>query len=127
MWKTGAILRKAKGKAALRLEGCPVSVAEQLMVLVHLSGARTRRRTGWRLGNYLKWKSVMAGKALFGHKYQIHGAAPRGEAMPEGMQPSAQAEHCLRAFRDAGTAAPPPGRGSNRQDAKSANGAPRFL
>ena len=29
----------------------------------------------------------MAGKALTGHKYQIHGAAKRGEAAPEGMTP----------------------------------------
>src|SRR4029077_2510816 len=38
-WKTNAILRKAKDKAFLRLKGCPVSVAEQLMVLVQLAGA----------------------------------------------------------------------------------------
>jgi hypothetical protein len=33
----------------------------------------------------------MAGKALLGHKYQVHGAGVRGEAMPEGMQ---QQAHC---------------------------------
>jgi hypothetical protein len=29
----------------------------------------------------------MAAKALTGHKYQIHGAAERGEAAPTGMRP----------------------------------------
>jgi hypothetical protein len=32
---------------------------------------------------YMKWKSVMAMKGLVGHKYQVHGAATRGEAAPE--------------------------------------------
>jgi hypothetical protein len=71
----------------LRLKGCPVSVAEQLMVLVHLSGANDPTRDLAAVGDFLKWKSVMAGKALLGHKYQVHGAAERGEAKPEGMQP----------------------------------------
>jgi hypothetical protein len=39
------------------------------------------------MGSYFKWKTVMAGKALTGHKYQVHGAAERGQAKPEGMQP----------------------------------------
>ena len=93
MWKTGAIVRKAKGKVALRLEGCPVSVAEQLMVLVHLSGANDPTKDWGAVGNYVEWKSVMVGKALLGHKYQVPGAAARGEAKPEGMLPSAPAEH----------------------------------
>ena len=86
--KTAKIVRKGKGKAWLRLEGCPVSVAEQVMVLVHLSGATDPTRDLAAMSDFLKWKSVMAGKALLGHKYQVRGEAQRGEAMPEGMQSS---------------------------------------
>jgi hypothetical protein len=88
MLKTSSIVRKAKGKAWLRLEGCPVSVAEQLMVLVNVAGANDPTREWAAISSFLKWKSVMAGKALLGHKYQVQGAASRGEAKPEGMQPS---------------------------------------
>jgi hypothetical protein len=83
MIKTSSILRAAKKKSYLRLKGCPVSVAEQLMVLVQLSSATDPTRDWAAVGSYLKWKSVMAGKALTGHKYQIHGAARRGEAAPQ--------------------------------------------
>jgi uncharacterized protein (DUF362 family) len=90
MLKTSSILRAAKKKSFIRLKGCPVSVAEQLMVLVQLSSATDPTRDWAAMGSYLKWKSVMAGKALTGHKYQIHGAAKRGEAAPElGTVPSA--------------------------------------
>jgi hypothetical protein len=84
--KTFSLLRKAKDKAYIRLQGCPVSVAEQLMVLVQMSGAEDPTRDLSGLAAYVKWKSVMAGKTLLGHKYQIRGAAKRGEAAPEGMR-----------------------------------------
>jgi hypothetical protein len=88
--KTQGILRKAKNQNHLRLSGCPVSVAEQVMVLVGLAEANDPMRDWTAMGSYFKWKSVMAGKALMGHKYQIHGAAKRGQAAPEGMVPVAQ-------------------------------------
>jgi hypothetical protein len=31
----------------------------------------------------------MAAKTLMGHKYQVHGAATRGDAAPAGMRPPA--------------------------------------
>ena len=86
MAKTWNMLRKAKNKPFLRLKGCPVSVAEQLMVLVQLSGAEDPTRDLSAVRSYLKWKSVMAAKSLMGHKYQIRGRAQRGEAAPEGMR-----------------------------------------
>jgi uncharacterized protein (DUF362 family) len=89
VFKTMGIIRKAKNKSHMRLQGCPVSVAEQLMVLVQLAGSEDPTRDWSAMGSYFKWKSVMAGKALLGHKYQIHGAAKRGEAAPEGMVPVA--------------------------------------
>jgi uncharacterized protein (DUF362 family) len=92
MFKTNSILRAAKNKPFIRLKGCPVSVAEQLMVLVQLSGASDPTRDLAALGSYLKWKSVMAGKALIGHKYQVHGPAKRGEAAPDVGPVAAAAE-----------------------------------
>ena len=68
-----------------------MSVAEQVLALVHLVGRGDPTRDWSAVGNYVKWKSVMAGKALIGHKYQVHGAAARGEAA-RGDEPSAQAE-----------------------------------
>jgi hypothetical protein len=48
-----------------------------------MSGAVDPTRDLSAVGHYLKWKTVMAGKALVGHKYQIPGAAERGEAAPD--------------------------------------------
>jgi hypothetical protein len=81
--KTTKLLKEAEGQPALRLKGCPVSVAEQLMVLARVAGAvdPVKDRSG--IGSYLKWKSVMAMKALVGHKYQVHGTAERGDAAPD--------------------------------------------
>jgi uncharacterized protein (DUF362 family) len=87
VFKTNALLRAAKDKTHLRLSGCPVSVAEQLLVLVSMSGTTDPSRDLSAFSSYVKWKSVMAAKALTGHKYQIHGAAERGEAAPTGMRP----------------------------------------
>ena len=42
--KTWSLLRKAKDKAYMRLKGCPVSVAEQVLALVQLSGAEDPTR-----------------------------------------------------------------------------------
>ena len=58
------------------------------MTLVQLSGSKDPMRDWGAMGSYFKWKTVMAGKALTGHKYQVHGAAERGQAKPEGMQPT---------------------------------------
>jgi hypothetical protein len=85
--KTGSLVRAAKNKSHLRLSGCPVSVAEQLMVLVQLAGSADPVRDLSAVSAYVKWKSVMAAKALTGHKYQVNGAASRGDAAPEGMVP----------------------------------------
>jgi uncharacterized protein (DUF362 family) len=88
--KTSALLRATKSKQYLRLTGCPVSVAEQVMVLARLSDASNPTRDLSGMASYLKWKSVMAAKALVGHKYQVRGAAKRGEAAPE-VDPSRRA------------------------------------
>lgn len=80
--KTRKVLKQAEGKPVMRLTGCPVSVAEQLMTLIALSGANDPTRSWAGVKSYLVWKSRMAMKKLGGHKYQVHGPAPRGKAAP---------------------------------------------
>jgi len=83
MFKTRAILKKGEKGEPMRLQGCPVSVAEQVLLLAGVAGADDPARDTSLMGSYLKWKAVMAGKALMGHKYQVNGAAKRGEAAPD--------------------------------------------
>ncbi|MDH5671117.1 MAG: DUF362 domain-containing protein [Myxococcales bacterium] len=87
--KTYRLLSDGKHKSHIRLSGCPVSVAEQLLVLARYSNANDPTRDASAATSYLAWKSVMALKSLTGHKYQVHGPAERGEAKPEGMVPVA--------------------------------------
>jgi uncharacterized protein (DUF362 family) len=87
MQKVIGKLREARGKTHLRLEGCPVSVAEQVLALVYIgktknpylapSEAFTYNRA------YLGSKAVTAFKRLMGQPYQRPGACSRGEAKPD--------------------------------------------
>jgi uncharacterized protein (DUF362 family) len=70
----------------IRLEGCPVSVAEQVFALVSLGKAKNpylEPSEAVRFNEaYLAWKGAMAVRGLKGQKYQKPGACPRGEAAP---------------------------------------------
>lgn len=79
-------LRAAKGEQVVRFEGCPVSVAEQVLMLVFLSGAKNpffepNESLAFNKA-YLQWRGTMAMKRLQGIPYQKPGPAPRGEAAP---------------------------------------------
>ncbi len=78
---------QARKQPYLRLEGCPVSVAEQVLALVELGGTKNPYFDGGEAVGfnkaYLTWRLVTAVKRLFGQKYQVPGACPRGHAMPE--------------------------------------------
>jgi hypothetical protein len=81
-------LREARNEPFVRLEGCPVSVAEQVLALVMLGGTKNPYLSpseAMRFNKgYLMWKSAMAGKRLRGIPYQKHGAfEERGESAPE--------------------------------------------
>jgi uncharacterized protein (DUF362 family) len=82
-----ARLRDAKGDPYVRFEGCPVSVAEQVLVLCFLAGAKNPIfDPGESIPfnkAYLQWRSVTALKRLRGIPYQKHGPTERGEAKPE--------------------------------------------
>ncbi len=91
MLKTQKLLKNAEGKTTLRLQGCPVSVAEQVQVLVQLSGLKDPSRSWEGAKSYMAWKSKMLWKRLGGHKYQVHGPTERGLAAPE-ITPRARTE-----------------------------------
>ena len=80
-------LKRARNQPYVRFEGCPVSVAEQVLALVSLGGIKNpyfvpKEAIGFNKA-YLTWRIVTFFKRLFGKKYQRAGACPRGQAMPE--------------------------------------------
>lgn len=79
--------REAKQSGApMRLEGCPVSVAEQVLMLVFVSGLKNPILDPTSAVGFNKAYAEWRGKTLIdrarGVPYQIQGAAPRGEAAP---------------------------------------------
>jgi hypothetical protein len=87
MLKVHRSITSSKGQPYLRLEGCPVSVAEQVLALVELGGLKNpyfdaREAAGFNRA-YFTWKIVTFFRRLFGKKYQQEGACHRGHAMPE--------------------------------------------
>ncbi len=82
-----AKLRAGRDEAYLRFEGCPVSVAEQVLALCFLAGSKNpifdpKEAIPFNKA-YLQWRSAMAMKRLRGIAYQKPGACHRGEARPE--------------------------------------------
>ncbi len=70
----------------IRMQGCPVSVAEQVFALVSLGDAKNpyldpSEATRF-TESYLSWKGAMAVRKMRGQKYQQPGACSRGEAAP---------------------------------------------
>lgn len=88
--KIGKVMKKLKqssDQSYVRFEGCPVSVAEQVLALVNLGGLKNPYVSGDNAlqftKNYLMWRSSAAVKRLTGVPYQRSGPCPRGEAAPE--------------------------------------------
>ena len=87
MVSVNRVLRGARHEPYLRLQGCPVSVAEQVLALVSLGGTKNpyfvpSEVVGFNRA-YLTWRIVTTFKRLFGKKYQQPGPCTRGQAMPE--------------------------------------------
>jgi hypothetical protein len=76
----------SRGQSHVRLEGCPVSVAEQVLALVSLSGAKNPYFEPDEMVRfnkaYLAWRTRMLRQRLAGQPYQRHGPTQRGEAAP---------------------------------------------
>ena len=96
--KMQSIMRKlaaAQNETHVRLEGCPVSVAEQVLALCVLGGANNPYFDAAELVDfnraYLAWRAITAMQRVRGQPYQRRGECPRGDARPvlgEGGEPS---------------------------------------
>ncbi len=79
-------LSAARDEPFVRLEGCPVSVAEQVLALVQLGHTKnpyfSRNEIFAFNRAYLGWRAATALKRLLGERYQRRGDSPRGEARP---------------------------------------------
>jgi uncharacterized protein (DUF362 family) len=82
----------AEGASYVRLTGCPVSVAEQVLALVGLGEVNNpyldpSQALPFQVG-YMKWRASTMLERLRGRPYQQHGACARGHAAPEVTEPS---------------------------------------
>lgn len=86
MVAVGAKLAAHRNDTHLRLTGCPVSVAEQVLALAFLSGAKNPYfdKTEILKFNkaYLAWRAANAGRRLRGKPYQVAGPTQRGDGAP---------------------------------------------
>jgi uncharacterized protein (DUF362 family) len=87
MIKMAKKLREAKNSQYIRLEGCPVSIGELILMLAELGGIKNpyfdrRMATKFNLA-YLQWRGTAAWKRLRGKPYQVPGFGRRGDAAPE--------------------------------------------
>ena len=91
-----AKLAMARNDDYVRLEGCPVSVAEQVLALVTLGHTNNPYFSPSELVRfnkaYLMWRSAVAAKRLSGTPYQKPGPCARGDGAPEVTAPPADAE-----------------------------------
>lgn len=92
MAKVMSKLSASKDDQVIRFEGCPVSVAEQVLFLVQLGNLKnpyvSSENAVQFTKNYLAWRSATAAKRLIGKSYQKHGACSRGEAKPDVEAPT---------------------------------------
>jgi uncharacterized protein (DUF362 family) len=80
-------LARSRSADHIRLEGCPVSVAEQVLALVTLGGTKNPYLSATEAvrfnKSYLMWRSMQIKDRLTGKPYQVAGACSRGGAAPE--------------------------------------------
>lgn len=91
MGKTVKMMKEHANDSHVRLEGCPVSVAEHVLFLVehgHLKSPFLDKSNALTFTkNYLMWRSSTALKRLMGKPYQEAGPCHRGHAKPEVERP----------------------------------------
>jgi hypothetical protein len=85
---TTAKAAATKAATHMRLEGCPVSVAEQVLALVSVGGLKNPytdpRQVSTFARGYLGWRSRVFLNRLQNKRYQDNGPfASRGQAAPE--------------------------------------------
>jgi uncharacterized protein (DUF362 family) len=86
MLKMSKHLRDAKNKPFIRLEGCPVSIGELVLLISELGGVKNpyfdpRMAFGFNKA-YAGWRGRDLLRAIRGRPYQISGPTERGDARP---------------------------------------------
>ncbi len=93
MAKMTVKLMEAKKKPWIRLEGCPVSVAELVLLLSELGNIQNPYFEKDQMMSfnraYVAWRAATTWKRMRGEPYQIEGQTHRGEARPEPSPPPA--------------------------------------
>jgi hypothetical protein len=92
MLRMASKLRDAKKSQWVRLEGCPVSIGELVLLLAELGNIQNpyfdRRQAFGYNKAYLTWRAISAFKRVIGQPYQVKGPAERGEARPQVIAPT---------------------------------------
>jgi hypothetical protein len=87
MLKVTQKLRDHRDVQVIRFEGCPVSVAEQVLFLVQLGGLKNPYFDMAQVFQfnkaYLQWRSAVAFRRAIGVPYQKKGPTYRGDAKPQ--------------------------------------------
>ena len=87
MVKVTQKLRDSAAEQVVRFEGCPVSVAEQVLFLVQLGGLKNPYFDVGQVFQfnkaYLQWRSAVAFRRAVGLPYQKKGPTYRGDAKPQ--------------------------------------------
>ncbi len=97
-WEATTSLKilEARRSGWVRLEGCPVSVAELVLLLSELGGIQNPYFEPSQVLSfnraYLAWRAATTMKRMRGEPYQIAGETHRGDARPEVTPPSAAEE-----------------------------------
>ncbi len=86
MAKMAAKLRDLKRRPWVRLEGCPVSIGELVLMLAELGGIQnpyfdTRQIVGFNRA-YLAWRAATVAQRALGKPYQVKGPTEHGAARP---------------------------------------------
>jgi uncharacterized protein (DUF362 family) len=87
MAKVTTKLAMTKSDSHVRLGGCPVSVAEQVLALVSLGNTKNPYFAPSQIVQfnkaYLAWRGTTVAQRIGGQPYQVHGPCHRGEAAPD--------------------------------------------
>jgi uncharacterized protein (DUF362 family) len=86
MWSVKRKMRELKHSNHIRIAGCPVSVAEQALILIQLGGLTNPyldpNEAVPFMSAYLSWKTRAVFSRIFGIKYNQPGPVLRGRARP---------------------------------------------
>jgi uncharacterized protein (DUF362 family) len=86
MLKMANKVRELKTKPWIRLDGCPVSIGELIILLAELGGINNpyfdRRAVVGFNRAYLEWRATDVWRRITGAKYQVAGPVTRGDARP---------------------------------------------